>query len=197
MYKYRFITLPFSKSVKDLSKEEAKQYFDWFLQQIPIRITQLNEYINRSKEYETWTPDNSPESLIQLGEWFSKKISSRIRTYDEIQEIYSTLGKFQGVITIPNKDLSHESFSLAFDIGMYLSQVLLNNVPDLHWELMSKPKNSVFYNHPIIKSTGKMICDPVHLSIIFAYGLIKRTRQASGLNEIYKIWSHDFIETPY
>ena len=143
-YKYRIITFPFSKTVKDLSKDEAKQYFDWFLQQIPIRITQLNEYINKSTEYENWTPDNSPESLIQLGEWFSKKISTRVRTHDEIQEIYSTLGKFQGIITIPETDLSHESFSLAIDIGMYLSQVLLNNVPGLHWELMSKPKTQRF-----------------------------------------------------
>ena len=183
--------------MKDLSKEEAKQYFDWFLQQIPIRITQLNEYINKSTEYENWTPDNSPESLIQLGEWFSKKISTRVRTHDEIQEIYSNLGKFQGVITIPENDLSHESFSLAIDIGMYLSQVLLNNVPGLHWELMSKPKNSFFYNHPVIKSTGKMICDPINLSIVFAYGLIKRTCQASRLKEIYEIWKYDFIENPY
>jgi hypothetical protein len=197
MDKYRNITFPFPGTVEELSKDDAKQYFDWFLQQIPSRIYQLSGYIIKSVNFLTWIPNNTPESLVPLGQWFSRKILTRDLTPNELQEINAKMGKLQGVVPIPETDLSHESFSLAIDIGMYLSQVLLNNVPSLHWELIVKPRNSLFYNHPVIKSTGKMICDPVHLSIVYAYGLINGTCQAERLKEIYEIWKYDFVENTY
>ena len=197
MYKYRIITFPFSGNVKELSKDGANQFFNWYLQQIPIRITQLFEFIIKTPGYDKWIPDNSSDLLIPLGQWFSQKISTRDRTPFEIDEIYSKLGKFQGLIPIPKSVLSQECYSLAIDLGMYLSQILINNVPGLHWELVTKPKNDAFYNHPVLKLTGKMVCDPVHLSIVYSGGLLDGSFQAIRLKEISDIWAFNFIENPY
>lgn len=197
VYKYKIITFPFSGNVNGLSKDGAIQFFNWYLQQIPIRITQLSEFIIKTPGYDKWIPDNSSDSLIPLGQWFSQKISTRDRTPFEIHEINSKLGKFQGLIPIARLVLSQESYSLAFDLGMYLSQVLIKNVPGLHWELVTKPKNDAFYNHPVLKLTGKMMCDPVHLSIIYAGGLNDGTYKPIGLKELYEIWKKDFVENPY
>ena len=197
VYKYRIITFPFSGNVKELSKDGANQFFNWYLQQIPIRITQLFEFIIKTTGYDKWIPDNSSDLLIPLGQWFSQKISTRDRTPFEIDEIYSKLGKFQGLIPIPKSVLSQESYSLAIDLGMYLSQILINNVPGLHWELVTKPKNDAFYNHPVLKLTGKMMCDPVHLTIIYAGGLNDGSYKPIRLKEISDIWLHKFIENPY
>jgi hypothetical protein len=83
--------------------------------------------------------------------------------------------------------LSDRTFSLAIDIGMYMSQVLLKNVKGLKWQHTTKgSKNWIDYGQPVLASTGWFVFNPVQQLVVVAYGFVKGTNTSSRLREIYE-----------
>ena len=57
----------------ELTPKRAKEYFLWFKNEIPNRITMLWEYMKEERP-ESQPFDYSPESLIPLWDWYETKI---------------------------------------------------------------------------------------------------------------------------
>lgn len=131
MHKCRYSPLvpPLSKDISALSVQEAQAYFDWFVQQCPIRskyIFSLAGHTDTSFEQIKY----SSGSLTDIWKWFR-----------DVAEV--SVHKRSG-----EKRLSIQSEYMIRDIGMYLGETFVHNFDALHWGFHVKPKNDFFVNAP-------------------------------------------------
>ncbi len=142
---YATIQPPFTLKLREMPKKELHRYYQWFMDVLPQRVNELAEAVKQTPGFETWQPDCTPASLDTLGEWFASQGETRNRTQEEFQAIKNRLIL---PMDIPDQELTNLTFSLATDVGMYLSQVLLRNYPSLKWEQPLATKSSpIMVNH--------------------------------------------------
>jgi hypothetical protein len=127
---YTIIAPPFSLKFQEMSKQELKDYNEWFHAQIPERLLILERAVHGTPGFEKWEMDKTPESLDMLGKWFAMQVETRERTEEEMAEVRAQIiDRFKGILDIDTWELTNRTFSLAIDIGMYISQVFLQNIP--------------------------------------------------------------------
>jgi len=187
---YKIIQLPYPLNFKEMSKHQAQGYLQWFREQIPERIQILFHYIKLSPGYEDLEPDLTPSSLEKLGKWFVEHVSIRKGTQAEIEFIYANAPEWFRQIEIPEYELTEQTFSLSMDIGMYVSQVLEKNIKGLHWEVGAKPIKNVDFQQPVLSGLGKLVFNPVHIIITYAYGIVNHNKGSERLKELYEIWAN-------
>jgi hypothetical protein len=164
--------------------------FHWFLEHIPSRINILTQAVRSSPDYAGWINDFTPTTLDGLGQWFYEHVETRMRTEDEINGIYAhSPGRFRN-IEIPKYELTNQTFSLAIDVGMYLSWVMEKNVPGLHWKLITRSTNNVYYQQPVLVGRSKLVFCPIHLIVTYAYGVSDHSKGPEVLREIYETWAY-------
>jgi len=183
---YNLIQPPFSLKFREMSKKELSDYFLWLQNIIPQRLCELAKAAEETPGFETWVPKFTPASLEQLGEWFATQVDIRPRSEQEIQDI---AGKSPHPMEIANKELTNRTFSLAMDVGIYLSQVFLKNHPQLRWEQPLSSKKFVDYGQPVLVEFGPAPLNPVRMVVTLAYGIAAKTKTGADLRKIYDIWS--------
>jgi hypothetical protein len=183
---YPIIQPPFTLKFREMTKKELAGYNEWFRKVMPERIQILTAVVKSTSGYQQWESDCSPESLETLGEWFLAQVETRPRTQEEIDAIQAG-SKFP--MNVPNEELTNKSFSLAMDIGMYVSQVFLKAHPLLQWSQPFGNKKSVDYGQPVLISFGAAPFNPVRMIVTLAYGLTSKSKRGKSLRELYDIWS--------
>jgi hypothetical protein len=182
---YETIQPPFTLEFRTMSKPELRDYMKWFLDIIPERLDLLSEAVRQTSGSESWHPDFSAASLDALGSWFATQVELRPRTQAEIKEI---AGRSAYPIEIPSQDLTNRTFSIAMDIAMYLSRVLMRREPRLRWEQQFKNKRDADYGRPVIVGFGSESLNPVRIVVTLAYGLADKTKSGARLRELHDIW---------
>lgn len=183
---YENVQPPFSLKFREMPKKELKGYYDWFQQVMPQRLDELARAVKSTPDFATWQPDLSPASLDLLGDWFAYQVETRPRTQREMIEIESHSAY---PISAPEEELTNKTFSLAMDVGMYLSQVFLKGHPSLRWDQPFGDKKFVDYGQPVLAGFGAAPFNPVRMMVTFAYGVASKKESGRGLSEIYLIWS--------
>jgi hypothetical protein len=169
-----------------MSKKELKDYFQWFMDIMPQRLDELTNAVKQTPGFETWEADFTPDSLARLGEWFAAQVETRLRTKEEMQEITS---RSTYPIDIPSEELTNRTFSLAMDIGMYMSQVFLKNHHSLRWDQPFGGKKDADYGQPVLVGFGAAPFNPVWMIVTLAYGLASKKKTGERLRELYDIWA--------
>ena len=80
---YEIIQPPFKLDFRTMKRSEAVAYFNWFTEQIPVRISILTDFVQASPGYEAWQADLTPGSLSILGRWFYHNVKIRPRIDSE------------------------------------------------------------------------------------------------------------------
>ena len=183
---YSIIQPPFTLKFRQMSEQELKDYYQWFLGMIPKRICELEGAVTATPRFETWSPDLSAVSLDALGVWFAENVETRQRTSEEVDKI-------QGLSTLktdsPEEELTNKTFSLSLDIGMYLSQVLVNNYPNIKWHQPLDDKKFVYFGQPVLIGFGRVPLNPIRIIVTLAYGIASGKQTGIRLKEIYEYWS--------
>lgn len=181
MVAYKTIQPPFTLKFWDMSKKELRDYFNWFQLEIPERLNELAAAVRSSNGFQDWAADYSPFSLNALGSWFAGEVQTRPRTQAELEEISS-----QSPFPISERELTDRTISLAVDIAMYLSQVLLRHNPSLKWEQTFGSKKYIDYGQPVIGGFSHGIpVNPVGAVTTLAYEFAKKRKTGTGLREMY------------
>lgn len=183
---YEIIQPPSTLKFREMTKKELKAYFDWFQGVLQQRLDELKREVKRTPGFEVWEPDFTPASLLLLGDWFASQVDTRSRTRCEIEEIEAC--SFYP-IGVPAEELTNRSFSLAMDVGMYLSQVFMRSNSNLRWEQPFSSKKFVDYGQPVLGGFGSAVFNPVRMLVTFAYGVVTKKKNGTGLRELYDIWS--------
>lgn len=184
---YSIIQPPFTLKFREMTKQELKSYFEWFLKMIPERIGILERAVHDSSpEFSSWSADCSPGSLKTLGEWFAGEVETRARTQEELDELKSGLSF---PMDVPTDDLTNRTFSLAMDIGMYFSQVILTNLPGTKWDQFLKNSREADYGQPVVVGFGVVSLNPVRILVTLAYGIASKEKGGNRLSELYATWA--------
>jgi hypothetical protein len=183
---YATIQPPFTLKLREMPKKELHRYCHWFMDVLPQRIGELAAAVRETPGFESWQPDCTPASLDALGQWFAEQVETRSRTQGERQAINDRL-VFQ--MDIPAEELTNRTFSLAMDIGMYFSQVLMKNYPSLKWEQPLGNKRFADYGQPCLVGFGPVSPNPVRIGHVFAHGLADKTYTGKRLREVYDYWA--------
>lgn len=183
---YTIIQPPFTLKFSEMSKKDLKDYFAWFQDILPQRLGILASAVKQTPGFEAWQADFTPASLDLLGNWFAGQVETRTRANDEIQEIES---RSPYPIEIPTEELTNRTFSLAMDVGMYLSQVFLKNCPTLRWEQQFGGKRFVDYGQPVLVGFGAVPFNPVRMLVTLSYGVASKSDSGKSLRELYNIWA--------
>lgn len=186
---YQVIRPPQLVNFREMDGKQSREYFNWFISQIPIRVTELKKYVQSTLEYERWEADLTPESLDILGKWFYEHIETRQRNREEIETIFANSPDWFRNIQIPDYDLSKITVSISFDVGVYLSQVITTNVQGLRWEIVTKPKKDINFHQPVLTNGGYLVFNPVGIVLTYAYGIVQGTKGPNRLRELYEIWA--------
>lgn len=191
---YRVIQSPIDENVYKLNKKQAKVFFNWYINEIPTRIQILADYVRSSPEFSGWQENMLVESLDDLGKWFCKQVETRPRSEVEISDIRKRAPALFDAVGIPQDELTGKTISLAIDIGMYLSQIMQKNVENAKWVQKTTAKRSVNFNLPVLSTGGRMVFNPTHLMITYAYGIARGTKKPEGLRELYEIWKDILLD---
>lgn len=182
---YDIVKPPFEKNLRDMSRIELKQYFQWFIDVLPQRMDVLEDAVRRTPGFDQWCADYTPSSLAPLGHWFTTQVETRSRSEADLEKT-----KEQQVFPfdVAGDELTNRTFSLAMDIGMYLGQVFLKNHPSLSWTQDISDKKLIDYGQSLVSGFGSVPLNPVSIVVVLAYGLASEKKTGDRLREIYDIW---------
>lgn len=182
---------PITADFREMQKGELKEYANWYFNNLPERIKILEEAVKSLYPY--WQADYSPESLLVLGEWFYSQAEERPMTQKELKE-FDEFQKNQkhNLGICKTTELTDKTISIAIDIGMYLSQMFLKNVPNLKWEINTKSKKQPNYGEPVLKGE-KDSFNPSRMIITLAYGFIRKSKTPDRLAKLYEKWSENYF----
>lgn len=183
-----------TKDIYSFSKQEAKEYFKWFVNIKNERLQILE--LSVKELYPEWQLNYTKNSLAQLYEWFSKKVMYRNLYEDEKEEIEKQISKtpiFIGIINIPKETFTEETVSICFDIGIYLGETLIKNFSNIGWTQKLSSTNDINYAQPLIGTKSKQrLINPRRLSESLARYILDNDNRSVTFLDMYDKWSLQF-----
>ena len=186
---------PLGLNLYELTPKQAEENLRWFLGKIPERIGYLSERCASDLAIPLECLDCSPESLKSIWKWFTET-ALIVQTPDEeirlMQKQYAHLGD-----SFVNKTkLSVVTEFIVRDIGMYLGEVFTSASSNIKWDLLTKPKNDFFYNHPVLAGFEdysftppfKAVFEPIHMAGIQAAKLLGGDKNDTNLFGVFNKW---------
>lgn len=189
---YSIVNTPFTKRFDEMSLAEMKDYNAWFHAVLPDRIDELSSYIWETGLVD-WRPNKTADSLLPLGSWLHDRVTIRQLSEEEkARERSQGLAKFG----LPEWELSYETISLAFDVGAYFGEVLVNNIPGATWvQTLSGNKKSNIYGQSTVRGANGRQANPIQLTLVLCYGMARGTKTGERLLELFAIWSKELTIT--
>lgn len=181
---YQLVSPPFTLDFRRMKADELSDYAAWFMGQRRHRIAQLESLVDSDPSYADWHATLSIESLAALGSWFPDHVVPRKRSWLERKKLTMVLGG----IAAPESDLSIESFSIAFDVGIYFGEALLARHSQLQWEQDRTRKDSADFGQMLVSGGNSGPVNPIRVAINIAYSAVEGAEAKSELLEAFQIW---------
>lgn len=162
------------------TKKQAEEYFDWFVNMLEPRLKIMLDY------YDERFDNNSYDTLLRIG---GKAVAELKKSESWRQGGKTTIKFATGDVAIVDqgKLLTKRGYSIAADMGVLLAYVLLNDfAPTVKWDLIERPKNDVFYLHPVLAGCG-LPFEAIHVSVICSMGIIEG-------NKTPDVWAETYLE---
>lgn len=139
---YSVIELPFGGSrPRDLSRRQAREFFDWLMSVRAARIEQLRGLVE-SNGYPSGSDEDFRRSVV---DFVNANVEAESVTPEMGYPIPASEADRFRVLT----DIWH---AVAMDVGLFIGSVLTDEIPTLRWELLVKGgKLNIGYHFPVIK----------------------------------------------
>ena len=191
--KYDILIPKLDKNIYTLTEEETAAYFEWFMQHVPSRVAYVSKVCAKELHIPAERMDCSPESLLLLWKWFRKKAKTEPATPTEEEK---NQPEYANRMLRNKRQLTIETEYILRDIGMYFGETFRKNHPQIYWTYYTKPKNSFFANHPLLKGFIDMTTgvpfhaefEPIHMAGVQASKILSKKSKDSDLFNIYTIW---------
>ena len=177
----------------ELTPKQAKEYFKWYMAEIPHRLTLLWNRIQQDcPELEPF--DYSPESLHFIWEWYEPKIQRVPMTAKEIEYEVRKFPKYlESQIRKNTQKFTDETLSLALDISIYLGEVVVKNHPYLRWNYRTRPKRDFSVYRPVIDGLNcKMTLWPSQVLFVLMIESSKE-RDKNRVYDMYRYWENKYF----
>lgn len=136
------------KAFEEFTKEEIDEYFKWFVNKIPERVTYLSTYSGVCLDF-------SVNSLVDIWDWFIKTAeiekTPQIRMKELKEQLKGQPKEIADATLKENREqLTLETMYIARDIAMYYGEVFVRNNKSLYWGYHTDVKADSFANRPLI-----------------------------------------------
>ena len=177
-------------SFEALTPKQSKELFQWYVNDIPFRLQQLQIYLDEETSGKIQLT-KSKESLVSLWNWFSTTIRTRKRSETELQEELNTVPEWlHPFIIADDQKFTLESVVVGMDISIYFAEVFIQFHPEVKWGYFTKPKKRVSVNEPVILGfINGMEMNPRRIVDTIMWQSVKKT-STDGLIDAYNIWEH-------
>jgi hypothetical protein len=129
-----------------MTPKEAKEYFEWFKENIPAEMETLRRVVPKKISL-----DFSPESLIPLEKWFLPARAYKKLPKKQIMEDYANAPDYILEEMLRSRYApTWQTVTIAAMVGVYLGEVFVRNDKDLYWGYVKKPKSDVHFNMPVV-----------------------------------------------
>lgn len=201
---YEPLVISIDKPFEQLNKDEAKEYFDWFISHVDER----SEYIRQKTSNELQMPINeldfSMESLVPIWRWFLRIVELSKTPKDVLKKIKKELKAngeppefIEDMICEHSIELSVFSRYVLRDIGMYVGKMFVTNFSTLRWDYHTNTKQDSFANMPQIfgfidnayTPPFEPQFEPIHFAEMQASNLFDNTQNENDLFNICKRWA--------
>ncbi|WP_308720937.1 hypothetical protein [Komagataeibacter xylinus] len=145
-----------------------KDYKKWFIANISNRIKALQHALNTCDRTNKIDLDYSHGSVARLSDWLSQHVGSVCLSEQEREEIRQ---QQPFPIAVPESVLSSATESLAFDVGVYLGEVLCKQYPWVAWQQVSTGKRNYFYGQMVLSGINAVKVCPMHIVAVFCIGV--------------------------
>lgn len=192
---YAIIIPPLEKKVNQLSKSEAREYFDWFTSKLCERVEYLRQYTNLNLDY-------SSESLVKLWAWFINRAEIEYTPKDRLQALEKELVSINSPLTArilagSTKQFTLETEYIMIDIAMYWGELFTKTYPSIYWGYYTHPKEDAFVNRPVLLGFPNEIFpekagipfEPIHMVNVQASKILRGTASKRDLLAIHQIWA--------
>lgn len=201
--KYIPLIIPVDKPFEELSKAEAKAYFDWFISHVDERSEYIKQKVSEGLNMPIGSLDFSIESLIFIWRWFLKiaelkripktvlnDIRKELKANGEPKEFIEDMVREHSV------ELSAFSRYVIRDIGMYVGKMFVTNFRTLRWDYHTDTKKDSFANMPQIfgfvdttyNPPFEEQFEPIHYTEMQASNLFDNSQNESDLYNICMRW---------
>jgi len=184
---YNIMTAPFEfSSFGNLSKTEAKEFFNWYVSQVEYRITVLEEFILQ----DGWqiALDYSLESLIPLWDWYETKIHLVNKSEDELQKEYAKYPKWLHSEISPMK-ISPETLHYGMDIAVYFAEVIIrSSCGKIKWGYFTAPRRRMSVNEPVLLGFKENMDLNPRLVVVNCTRRSSREAKRTRLFDMYHTW---------
>lgn len=180
------------KPFPDMSAKEARNYFDWYVDEIPKRLDLLSRAFEATGGGQRDLLDLSPGSLIDLWGWFLPQIVVERKAPGVLrEEVDAAPDWLRGFIITNDWNLSLGTTALAMDIAIYFGEVFNRKFDHIQWGVVTKPRSLAYVNRPVLVGFKTRALDPrrvvYNLTLKASQGQSKR----SALYELYEVWAED------
>lgn len=188
--KYQLADFPFKKAYIDLTKKEAKITFDWFLAEKDNRMRILHDAVESEAHDVAKQMDFSPESLVPVAEWLIHHVHTMDKTPEAIERekanIRHPFFKMIADRIVTKWTWTPETFSLYFDVGIYLGEVFRKRFKDMEWTYDTV--RTVFMNMPCL--TGYRIpVVPENFVGVVGSSVQRNEINPKALKNVFDVWS--------
>lgn len=198
------LIIPIDKPFEELSQEEAKAYFDWFINHVDERSEYIKQKVSKNLNIPIDILNFSMESLIYIWRWFLKIVEINKTPKSVLKEIRRELKAngesdefIEDMVSANSIELSIFSHYVIRDIGMYVGKMFVTNFPTLRWDYHTDTKQDSFANIPQIfgfvdttyTPPFEMQFDPIHFTEMQASNLFDHTQDENDLYNICKLWT--------
>lgn len=182
---YRLIASPLKLGFRGMSRAELKEYRARFEGIADERIEALTAEVRATPGYERWQPDRTPGSLDLLGKWMAAQVSLAPETVGTTTPVMLA-GR---MVDVQADDMNTRSYSIATDVGFYVTAVALNHNKTLRLDQLLKPKNDFDYGHMVVTGDAKSIpTNPLRMTTVVCHRIADGKRDGTALRQAFDHW---------
>lgn len=184
---YEMLKIPWTleEPYAEMSKEGAKEFFEWLNQNVDYRLGQLDLLVKLSGE--SFSLDYSPESLLPLGHLLKRVLRIRKKTDAEMKILVERVPEWlKETVKSQDIELTEQSLSIAFDLAIYFSYVLMKADKRIKWKMYTKAsKLNINRNQLILTGTTKLECNPIMSVKLICFQIAKGKEKPDALINFY------------
>lgn len=177
-----------AKTSGERSPKEARAYYYWLLGVLDQRISDLLAYFGERLTRE------AEEDLKILGGQVAAVVKSPQFSYQGKAEPIVFKKGSRTLIAPPATEmeprLTNVGYALAADMGLLVAKLFLGACGSkVKWMLVTKPKNDVSYQRPVLTGFGPGIewltVDPIRVSVSNVYAILREGKGAKAWLELF------------
>ena len=184
MNSYPSISLPDNivQESTNMSLEDVKTYFNWFMSVKNERLKLFNNQVFNSSEVEL-----SANRLQGIYYFFKDHLTVKERTSEEIeQERMKLPEELRKIHQIPDYEIVEPTHSIMFDAGIYFGELLRKEVPNTEWSIETDRKMANYGKPVLVKKGMNTDVNPFGVFYVIVLKIQKATIEEDFLFNTYQ-----------